>query len=115
MGDITAKHTSNLFIQGNGMNEKIKRQCTSWILFALMAINLSLTAGCSSKSSSARYSASGSNCYATALPTTGEGGLAWGDTLNMARKKSMDNCMRYAGQSGGTPSTCQVVLAKCKH
>lgn len=115
MGDNTAKSTSNLFIQGNRMNEKNERQCIYWVLFALMAINLSLTAGCSSKSSSARYSASGSNCYATAVPTTGEGGLAWGDTLNMARQKSLDNCMRYAGQSGGTPSTCQVVLAKCKN
>jgi len=99
------------------MNGKTERQCTSWVLFALLAINLALTAGCSSKSATARYSASntGSSCYAKALPTSGEGGLAWGDTLSMARQKSLDNCARYAGRSGGTPSTCQVVLAKCKH
>ena len=30
-------------------------------------------------------------------------------TLSMARKKSMNNCMRYASRSGGTPNTCQVV------
>jgi hypothetical protein len=45
----------------------------------------------------------------------GEGGLAWGDTLSMARHKSMNNCIRYAGRSGGTPRTCQVVMAKCKN
>jgi hypothetical protein len=33
----------------------------------------------------------------------------------MARKKSMDNCIRYAGRSGGTPKTCQVVVAECKN
>jgi hypothetical protein len=95
------------------MTGKTSRRSSSWILLALLAINLTLTAGCSSK----RYAAStrGSNCYAKAVPSTGEGGLAWGDTLSMARKKSMDNCARYAGQSGGTPSTCEVVLAKCKN
>lgn len=93
------------------------RQCSSCILFSLLAINLALTAGCAGKAAKARYSAStiGSSCYAKALPTAGEGGLAWGDTLSMARKKSLDNCMRYAGRSGGTPDTCQVVLSECKH
>lgn len=37
-----------------------------------------------------------------------------GNTLSAARKKSMDSCMRYASRSGGTPKTCQVVMAKCK-
>ncbi|KAF2391484.1 hypothetical protein [Pseudomonas frederiksbergensis] len=93
------------------------RQCSSWILLSLLAISLAQMSGCAGKSTKARYSASsiGSSCYAKALPTAGEGGLAWGDTLSMARKKSLDNCMRYAGRSGGTPDTCQVVLAECKH
>ncbi|KAA0980372.1 hypothetical protein [Pseudomonas sp. ANT_H12B] len=88
-----------------------------WVLSSLLAINLALTAGCAGKTSTARYSASsvGSNCYAKALPTAGEGELAWGDTLNMARKTSLNNCIRYAGRSGGTPDTCQVVLAQCKN
>ncbi len=99
------------------MTGKTARQCLSWGLLSLLAIALALTAGCAGKGAKARYSTSstGSNCYAKALPTSGEGGLAWGDTLSMARQKSMDNCARYAGQSGGTPSTCQVVLAQCKH
>ncbi|WP_123402891.1 hypothetical protein [Pseudomonas frederiksbergensis] len=97
------------------MTRKTARQCASWLLPSLIAINLALTAGCASKTT--RYSASnrGSSCYAKALPSSGEGGLAWGDTLSMARKKSLDNCMRYAGRSGGTPDTCQVVLAQCRH
>lgn len=93
------------------------RQCSSWALLSLLAINLALTAGCSGKNAAHRYSTSSiaSNCYAKALPTAGEGGLAWGPTLNTARQKSLDNCKRYAGQSGGTPSTCRVVTAECKN
>jgi hypothetical protein len=93
------------------------RQCSTWVLPSLIAINLVLTAGCSGKSATARYSASnmGSSCYAKALPTSGEGGLAWGNTLSIARQKSLNNCIRYAGRSGGTPSTCQVVLSQCRH
>ncbi|WP_095147437.1 MULTISPECIES: hypothetical protein [unclassified Pseudomonas] len=99
------------------MTGKTARQYSSWVLPSLLAINLALTAGCAGKTATARSSASstGSNCYAKALPTAGEGALAWGSTLSMARKKSMDNCIRYAGRSGGTPHTCQVVLAECKH
>ncbi|KAB0481787.1 hypothetical protein SAMN04490202_5004 [Pseudomonas reinekei] len=91
--------------------------CSSWRLPALLAISLALIAGCSGKTPTTRYASSniGSACYAKALPTVGEGGLAWGDTLTMARQKSLSNCARYAGRSGGTPSTCQVVLAQCKH
>ncbi|WP_166571590.1 hypothetical protein [Pseudomonas sp. R5(2019)] len=98
------------------MTGETARQCSSRVLLSLLAISLALTAGCAGKPSKARASASsvGSNCYAKALPTSGEGGLAWGSTLHMARKKSMDNCIRYAGRSGGTPDTCQVVLAQCK-
>ena len=35
--------------------------------------------------------------------------------MNIARKKSLNNCIRYAGRSGGTPNTCQVVLAQCRN
>lgn len=82
----------------------------------MLIISLVLTASCASKHSSARYSVAsvGDACYAKALPSVGEGGLAWGSSLNMARQKSLANCIRYAGRSGGTPNTCQVVLAKCK-
>ncbi|WP_256345680.1 DUF4189 domain-containing protein [Pseudomonas sp. PD9R] len=99
------------------MTRKTARQCSPWFLPALLAINLALVAGCASKAASVRYSSAslGSACYAKALPTVGEGGLAWGDTLSMARQKSLNNCIRYAGRSGGTPSTCQVVLSECKH
>ncbi|MEX0293629.1 MULTISPECIES: hypothetical protein [Pseudomonas] len=88
-----------------------------WAAHALLGLSMALTAGCSSKHSQARYqtAALGSNCFAKAVPTMGEGGLAWGDTLSMARHKSMNNCIRYAGRSGGTPRTCQVVMAKCKN
>ncbi|VVQ11531.1 hypothetical protein PS938_03675 [Pseudomonas fluorescens] len=90
---------------------------SSWLLLSLLAVDLALIAGCSGKASTARYSApgTGSACYAKALPTVGEGGLAWGDTLDIARQKSLSNCIRYSGRSGGTPSTCKVVMAECKH
>ncbi|EJM59542.1 hypothetical protein PMI29_04264 [Pseudomonas sp. GM49] len=97
------------------------RQCSPWILLSLLAVNLALLAGCSGKATTAPHPASntgsntGSVCFAKALPTVGEGGLAWGDTLDVARQKSLDNCIRYAGRSGGTPNTCHVVMAECKH
>ncbi|WP_046030401.1 hypothetical protein [Pseudomonas fluorescens] len=91
------------------------RQCGSWVLPCLLAISLALTAGCSGKHSRDPYQVAGSNCYAKSLPTAGEGGLAWGATLNIAQQKSMNNCMRYAGRSGGTPNTCQVVVSECKN
>ncbi|POF43384.1 hypothetical protein B0D71_00795 [Pseudomonas laurylsulfativorans] len=99
------------------MTAHTARQSSSWILLSLLAVDLTLMAGCSGKANSTRYSTSstGSACYAKALPTVGEGGLAWGDTLSMARQKSLNNCIRYAGRSGGTPSTCKVVMAECKH
>ncbi|MDI3271726.1 hypothetical protein ACYZT3_16830 [Pseudomonas sp. MDT1-16] len=99
------------------MTGKTARQCSSWFLPSLLAINLALTAGCTGKAATTRYLApsTGSSCFAKALPTAGEGGLAWGSTLNMARKKSLDNCIRYAGRSGGTPNTCKVVLAECRN
>lgn len=86
----------------------------SWLLLILLIGSLSSLTGCSNKSSATRYAQAGANCFAKAVPTAGEGGLAWGNTLSAARKKSMDSCMRYASRSGGTPKTCQVVMAKCK-
>lgn len=82
------------------------RTTARWALPALLALQLALLAGCASQS--------GSRCYAKAVPTRGEGGLAWGPNLNSASNKSLDACVRYAGRSGGAPGTCKVVLAKCK-
>jgi len=67
-------------------------QCSSWVLLSLLAINLVLTSGCSGKAATARYSASniGSSCYAKALPTAGEGGLAWGSDLEHGSRKIPD-------------------------
>jgi hypothetical protein len=84
---------------------------TTRALAILLALSAALT-GCSSKTDAARTP--GSNCFAKAVPTTGEGGLAWGNTLSIARQKSLNNCIRYATRSGGTPKTCQVVVAQCK-
>ncbi|TDF82418.1 hypothetical protein [Pseudomonas sp. H9] len=88
----------------------------SRVVPCLLVLCLAVSAGCSSKPKQTYYSSSraGSSCYAKALPTSGEGGLAWGATLQMARQKSLNNCIRYAGRSGGTPNTCKVVLAECK-
>ncbi|WP_322843789.1 hypothetical protein [Pseudomonas sp. B33.4] len=84
-----------------------------WLLPILIALSLTLTTACSNRK---HYPPSGvgDSCYAKALPTVGEGGLAWGSSLNIARQKSLNNCIRYAGRSRGTPDTCQVVLAKCR-
>ncbi len=88
-------------------------RCSLWSMLTLIGLGLTLGAGCSSRK---HYPPSGVGdaCYAKALPSVGEGGLAWGSSLSMARQKSMNNCIRYAGRSGGTPDTCQVVLAKCR-
>jgi hypothetical protein len=77
-----------------------------WILPALLACPLLLLAGCSSQPSA--------KCYAEAAPTSGEGGLAWGANMSIAKQKSVEDCMRYAARSGGTPGTCKVVVAQCK-
>ncbi|WP_085718972.1 hypothetical protein [Pseudomonas sp. B28(2017)] len=113
------------------MTGQTARRRSSWILFSLLAANLALLAGCSGKASTATAMATdpatdpapvlvpasntGSVCFAKALPTVGEGGLAWGDTLDIARQKSLSNCIRYSGRSGGTPDTCKVVFSECKH
>ncbi|MHC8306404.1 hypothetical protein [Pseudomonas sp. PB3P13] len=98
------------------MNGSTAAHCSSWVILGMLATLLGLTTGCSGKAATSRYtpSSTGSSCYAKALPSIGEGGLAWGDTLNVARNKSMNNCIRYAERSGGTPNTCQVVLAECR-
>lgn len=72
----------------------------------LIALPFLLLAGCSS--------VSGSKCFAKALPTSGEGSLAWDNDLSSARAKSVADCRRYAARSGGSPETCKVVVAKCK-
>ena len=99
------------------MTAKTAHPCSTWVIPSLLAINLALTAGCSGRTTTARYTASnvGSSCYAKALPTAGEGGLAWGATVSIARQKSLNNCIRYAGRSGGTPRTCKVVLSECRN
>ncbi|WP_082457457.1 MULTISPECIES: hypothetical protein [unclassified Pseudomonas] len=97
------------------MSGKTAWQCSSWGLSSLLAISLALTAGCAGKTARHASSSIGSSCYAKALPTAGEGGLAWGSTLSIARQKSLNNCIRYAGRSGGTPRTCQVVLSECRN
>ncbi|PSS58437.1 hypothetical protein [Pseudomonas sp. BBP2017] len=98
------------------MTSKTTPSYSSPLALSLLVLSLAVSAGCSSKSTKPLYSSSkaGSSCYAKALPTSGEGGLAWGATLQMARQKSLNNCIRYAGRSGGTPDTCKVVMAECK-
>ena len=84
------------------MNSSTLRTLQRCTLPALLAL---LMTGCSSDRS---------RCYAEAVPTRGEGGLAWGANLKTAQNNSMSNCATYASRSGGTPGTCKVVLAKCK-
>jgi hypothetical protein len=96
------------------MTGKTAWHSSAWLLLSLLAI-LAFNAGCSGKSARQSSASQGSACYAKALPTSGEGGLAWGNTLSIARQKSLNNCIRYAGRSGGTPGTCQVVLSECRH
>ncbi|MGV8920878.1 MAG: DUF4189 domain-containing protein [Pseudomonas sp.] len=81
-----------------------------WVAPSILAASLSLLAGCSHRPSAVE----GSKCYATAMPTVGEGGLAWGDNQKSARNKALENCEQYAGRSGGTPKTCRIVEARCK-
>ncbi|MFK0090357.1 hypothetical protein ACIQUS_24070 [Pseudomonas sp. NPDC090755] len=99
------------------MSATSTRRPLSLIVPSLLAIAMVLSGGCSNKAAKARAmtAQTGSNCYAKALPTVGEGGLAWGSTLQTARQKSLNNCIRYAGRSGGLPGTCKVVLAECKN
>ena len=84
------------------MNRVTGRTVLTWALPAVLAL---LMTGCASDRS---------RCYAKALPTQGEGGLAWGPNAKAAEGKAVRDCATYAGRSGGTPGTCRVVLVKCK-
>lgn len=102
--------------RGNGMFRKTSRKSKSLIFLSIL-VSLSFIAGCANRHSEGRSSTpiGGSNCYAKAMPTLGEGSLAWGASLQKVRTSSITNCRRYAGRSGGTPNTCKVVLAQCKN
>lgn len=54
------------------------------------------------------------SCYAKALPTKGHGGQAWASDISTAQSNALDNCRKYASQTGGTPNTCKVVESHCK-
>jgi hypothetical protein len=95
------------------MQKKTSPKNKSLVFPSMLAISLSLMAGCAHKPAEVHAPIGGSNCYAKAMPTAGEGGLAWGANLKMAGSSAMDNCRRYADRSGGTPNTCQVVEARC--
>ncbi len=87
------------------MTRSTLRPCARLALPALLALQVALLAGCAGDPS---------HCYAKALPTQGEGSLAWGPSLSAANKKAVANCKTYAERSGGTPRTCKVVLSQCK-
>ncbi|MGY4495477.1 hypothetical protein [Pseudomonas sp. TE3610] len=87
------------------MTRSTLRTCARRALPALLILQLALLTGCAGDPS---------RCYAKALPTQGEGSLAWGPSLSAASKKSLANCKTYAERSGGTPRTCKVVLMQCK-
>lgn len=74
------------------MNRLASQPYARWALGALLGLSLVMTGGCSSKAKQARYATVGSNCYAKAVPQSGEGGLAWGNTMSIARQKSLNNC-----------------------
>ena len=54
------------------MKTRNTRPYAYWTAHALLAVSLALNAGCSGKTSKARYyaTAPGSNCYAKALPSS---------------------------------------------
>nr|WP_246237916.1 hypothetical protein [Pseudomonas akapageensis] len=99
------------------MSRKTPQKRIPLAITAILAINLSFFTGCTNKHSVGSSSAStvGSSCFAKAMPTAGEGSLAWGPNLQVVRTNSIENCKRYAGRSGGTPNTCKVVEARCKN
>ncbi|VVO29638.1 hypothetical protein PS691_04836 [Pseudomonas fluorescens] len=99
------------------MSREASRKSRSLVFLSILAVSLWFFTGCANKHSEARSSTpiGGSNCYAKAMPTVGEGSLAWGASLQKVRTSSIINCRRYAGRSGGTPNTCKVVQAQCKN
>ncbi|WP_191487870.1 hypothetical protein [Pseudomonas sp. FEN] len=94
------------------MNAQIPRNIPILSCLLMLALGFSLIAGCSGRRS--QTPVEGYACYAKALPTQGDGGLAWGPSVKTASVKAMGNCQRYAAESGGTPSTCQVTLTGCR-
>lgn len=99
------------------MSRKTPEKNRALVALSILAISLLFIAGCASKHTQVRSPTpiEGSNCFAKALPTIGEGSLAWGPNLQYVRTSSINNCRRYAGRSGGTPDTCKVVDARCKN
>ena len=91
--------------------EHVSRPNAYWALTTLLALSLALTAGCSSKGSKARYAtpAVGSNCFAKAVPTTGEGGLAWGQYPEHCAAKIHEQlhtlCRPLGGRTSNLPSS----------
>ena len=94
------------------MNVHVTRSVPPLFCLLMLAIGCSLIAGCSGRHS--QTPVEGYACYAKAVPTQGDGGLAWGPSVKTASVKAMGNCQRYAAESGGTPSTCQVTLSGCR-
>lgn len=64
-------------------------------------------------SASAAFGGGSYSCYAMALPTQGHGGEAWAADLAIAKSMALDNCIKFASQTGGTPNTCKIVQASC--
>ncbi|WP_040068430.1 hypothetical protein [Pseudomonas batumici] len=91
------------------MNGHISRSIPCLLMLAL---GFSMIAGCSGRRS--QTPVEGYACYAKAVPTLGDGGLAWGPSVKSASVKALDNCRRYAAESDGTPSTCKVTLTGCR-
>lgn len=86
------------------------------LMFVTVTLLLAI-GGCSQIDNSSQtesFNAEGSNrCYAKAMPTKGHGGSAWAPTIGQARTDAMNNCYKFAGQTGGTPQTCKIVEARC--
>jgi len=102
---------ANSFLDNDpDMTEPRRRNLLPLPCLLLLASGFSIIAGCSGH----QTPVNGYPCYAKALPTTGVGGLAWGPNVKTASVKSLDNCRRYAAESGGTPGTCKVTVASCR-
>lgn len=54
-------------------------------------------------------------CFARAMPNKGHGGNAWAQTIGQARDGALNNCRKYASQTGGDPNTCKITEAWCKN
>ena len=94
------------------MNVKVSRNVPSLFCLLTLAIGFSMIAGCSGRGS--QTPVGGYACYAQAVPSQGDGGLAWAPNVKTASVKAIGNCQRFAAQSGGTPATCKVTLTGCR-